>query len=313
MWDYTDSQLKKFKKEYERENQKTLDEFQNIFDGVKDLDGNASKEELERFKRRINNNYGYLSDYGKYQADKYLKMRKIKTSDVFWFTLFMVYAYQQYKMLKIELGLFYDIANDVYDNEKKELDRIFGSKKKLDVKNIVDKSLANANSKGYAWLDYNDAMTEYNTTELYNQVIQNIRANKSLNINSREFKKIIEKQNNRLISINGDKISGALDNETIYVANETKKELYLFYGVNKCKFIAVEDKATTRMCKSLNGQVFNVHDWNEFKRYSAVSQQIVKYRVYGMIPGVNLPPIDDHYHYCRSTITYQVEEDNERT
>lgn len=310
MWDYTDNQLKKFGKEYKKQNQKSLDEFQNIFDSVNDLGGNASDDELNRFKRRINDNYEYLSVYGKYQANKYLKRRKISRSNMFWFNLFMIYAYQQYQLLKLEKEVFKNVANNAYATEKKELDKIFGSKKKLNVDDIVDKSLDSANSKGYKWQDYNDAMTEYNTTELYNQAIQNLRANKPLNINAREFKKLIDKQNNRLISINGKKISGAMDNETVYVANEVKKELYLFYGVKKCKFISVEDNVTTKMCRSLDGQIFNVHDWNEFKRYSATSGTTVRYRVYGMIPGVNLPPIDDHFHYCRSTITYQVEEND---
>lgn len=310
MWEYVDKKLKQFDKDYKKENKKTLDEIQNIFNGVKDLEQNASKTDLNRFKRNINNNYEYLSDYGKYQANKYLKKRKMKYKDMFWFNLFITYAYEQYRILKLEQKLFNEVANNIHNQEIKDLKKAFTiPKKKINIDNIINNVITSPNSKGYVWQDYNDAMTEYKVNEIYNQAIQNIRANKPLDINAKEFAKIISKQNNRLISVNGDKISGAIDNELIYLANKVKTETYIWCGVNKCKFIAVKDKVTTKMCNSLDGQIFNVHDWNEFYRYSASNETKVKYRVYGMIIGVNLPPIDDHYHACRSTITYQVNDE----
>lgn len=308
MWEYVDNKLIEFNKKYLKENQKTLDEIQNLMDRTKDINKYATKTELERFKRLINNNYEYLSNYGKYQANKYLKRAKIRNDDLFWFSLYIIYALQQFRITLIETEMMKDVANDVYNNEIKELSKFFEIKKKLETDLLVDKYLKEANSKGYIWQDYNDAITEYNTTELFNQVIHNIRANKPLDITAPEFQKIINKQNKRLISINGDKISGAMDNEMIYIANEIKKETYIFAGVDKCKFIAIRDKKTTDMCESLDGQIFNVHDWNEFYRYSASNEAKIKYNIYGLVPGINLPPIDDHFHHCRSTITYQLDE-----
>lgn len=308
MWEYADKQLKEFNNQYYKQNKQTLDEFQNIFDSTNvDLNKNASKNDLERFKRRINNNYEYLSDYGKYKAKKYLKMRRIKYSDILLFSIFMAYAYEQYVLLPLEMKVFKNVSNNIYEDIIKE----FPKKKKINIDNLVNSLISQPNSKGYIWQDYNDAMCEYNAEELYRQAVLNIKSNKPLNINSKELKKIINRQHNRLISIKDGKTSGAMDNETIGIANSVKLETYSILGVKKCRFIAVEDKVTTRMCKSLDGQIFNVHDWNEFKRYSATNDTIVKYRVYGMILGVNLPPIDDHFHYCRSTITYQVNDDRD--
>jgi hypothetical protein len=102
-----------------------------------------------------------------------------------------------------------------------------------------------------------------------------------------------------------------MDNMLIYLANETKIETYIFNDVKKCRFIAIHDKKTTEMCVSLDGQIFNVHDWNKFRRYSASSENYQTYNIYGLVAGVNLPPIDDHFHYCRSTITYQLDKRTE--
>lgn len=303
MWNYADKQLKQFDKNYTKEEQNTLDEFQNIFNSYKDIDGNANKTQLNSFYRRINKYYEYLDDYGKYQANKYLKRRIIRNRDIFWFDLFLIYSYSQYKLLKLELETFKLVALDTYNKEVKELDKYF-TKKKVNIDSIVDECLKRPNSKGYIWQDYKDAMTEYNTQELYNQAIQNIRAGKELNINNTEFKKIFLRQKNRLINVKENKTSGALDNEMIYIANTVKIETYLKYGIEKVKFIAIHDKSTTPMCVSLDGQEFYTSDWNKFYRYSAVDNKNVLYTVKGLEVGINLPPIDNHYHACRSTIAF---------
>lgn len=306
MWDYVDKQLKNFDKDYKRINKDTLDEFQNIFNDVKELDKNASKNDLERFKREIQRKYEYLSDYDKYKANKYLKRRQIKYKDILLFSLVMVYAYETFKLASLENVLFKNVSQNTVSKIDLPL------KKNINASKLAIEFAKVPNSKGYIWEDYNNAMVDYNAEELYRQVVINLRENKKLDVNSPEFKKIFDRQHKRLINVNGNKTSGALDNEVIGIANQVKLRTYSILGVKKCKFIAVEDKVTTKMCKSLDGQIFNVHDWNVFKRYSAIDDTIKKYKVYGMVVGVNLPPIDNHYHYCRSTITYLLDKNIEK-
>ena len=159
------------------------------------------------------------------------------------------------------------------------------------------------------WSEYKDAMTLYNTNELHSLMIQNKRANKPLNVDNRTFKKLFDKQKHRMINVKNGKTSGAMDNELIYLANETKIQTYIFNDVKKCRFIAIHDKETTKMCKSLDKQIFNVNDWNEFYRYSDTNKAKIKYKIYGLLTGVNLPPIGDSFHYCRSTITFILDKD----
>ena len=304
MWDYVDNELKTYNKEYDKINRETLDEFQNILDKDVDLDEYATKSDLNRLQREITTNYEYLSEYGKYEARKRLKHTRIKYSDWFWFYFFMIYSLQAYQLAKIEQIIFNNVVKETYNREIKDLSKVIKPKKgSINVEKLVKQP----NSKGYVWSEYKDTMTLYNTNELHSMVIQNKRANKPSNVDNREFKKLFDKQKHRIINIKNGKTSGAMDNELIYLANATKIETYIFNDVKKCRFIAIHDKKTTEMCTSLDGQIFNVHDWNKFRRYNGTTQTYQTYNVYGMIPGVNLPPIDNNFHWCRSTITYQLD------
>ena len=76
---------------------------------------------------------------------------------------------------------------------------------------------------------------------------------------------------------------------------------------SKVRFIAVEDDKTTLMCDSLNNQEFYINKENVFNRYYGETQKeltVQRIRCNGLVLGLNLPPIQHHFHYCRSTIMY---------
>lgn len=148
----------------------------------------------------------------------------------------------------------------------------------------------------------------YNTEQIYKQAIINLQQQKDLNIGSDEFQNIIHRQNSQKLNINGDKISGAVDMQMIGLNNKAKIE-----GIKKqdndakVKFVAVEDDKTTLMCDSLNNQEFYINKENTFDRYYGETQKeltIQRIRCNGLVLGLNLPPIQHHFHYCRSTIMY---------
>lgn len=150
---------------------------------------------------------------------------------------------------------------------------------------------------------------QYNAQQIYKQVILNIQQQKALEIDSGEFQNIIKRQNNQKLNINGDKISGAVDLQTVGVNNLAKVEGIKLAAGNdvKVRFIAVEDDKTTLMCDSLNNKIFNVHKENVFDRYYGETQKelrLQRIRCNGLVLGLNLPPIQWHFHYCRSTIMY---------
>lgn len=167
---------------------------------------------------------------------------------------------------------------------------------------------------GYVWNEYIEAIIKYNADQIYRQATIDLQQQKELDITNDIYQNLIKRQQNSKLNINEDKISGDIDLTLIGINNQAKIEgIYSFDEKAKCKFISVEDEATTKMCHSLNGQEFYIHDWNEFERYSKSNDCIKKYRCYGLVTGLNLPPINDGFHWCRSTITYQIltkEEEN---
>lgn len=166
------------------------------------------------------------------------------------------------------------------------------------------------NYSGFNWKQYIEATIQYNAQQIYKQSIINIQQQKDLKIDSTEFQTIINRQNNQKLNINNDKISGAVDLQMIGLNNLAKVE-----GIkeevaednSKVRFIAVEDDKTTLMCNSLNNQEFYINKENVFDRYYGETQKeltIQRISCNGLVLGLNLPPIQHHFHYCRSTIMY---------
>ena len=162
---------------------------------------------------------------------------------------------------------------------------------------------------------------QYNAQQIYKQAILNMQQQKDLEIESSDFQSIIQRQNNQRLNINNDKISGAVDLQMIGLNNLAKVEGIKENNTKrkidnnkinvqddlKVRFIAVEDDKTTLMCNSLNNQEFYINKENEFDRYYGENQKelkIQRIRCNGLVLGLNLPPIQHHFHYCRSTIVY---------
>lgn len=165
------------------------------------------------------------------------------------------------------------------------------------------------NYSGFNWKQYIEATMQYNAQQIYKQLILNIQQQKSLEIDSNEFQIIINRQNNQKLNINNDKISGAVDLQMIGLNNLAKAEgiKEVTEDNSKVRFIAVEDDKTTLMCDSLNNQEFYINKENVFDRYYGENQKeltIQRIRCNGLVLGLNLPPIQHHFHYCRSTIMY---------
>ena len=195
----------------------------------------------------------------------------------------------------------------IIKNGQKEVNNALEEKKPI---SILDMALFLAlidmpNSNGYVWEHYIEAIIKYNADQIYRQCIINIQKNKENNIDDDGYQNLIKKQQNTKLCINDGKISGAVDNQIIGINNLAKIEGIKRFDKNaKVKFVSIHDEKQTKMCESLDSQEFHVHDWNEFKRYSKTNDSLVKYRCYGLVVGLNCPPINDGFHYCRSYIVY---------
>lgn len=236
------------------------------------------------------------------QANNIYRRKRVKNSDILELFIYFALTEEDDDLNSKERDIFYDVASYYY----KEGQRQAGKKKPSPLSEVAFLTLMSMpNSAGYTWEEYKGSSTLRNVYELYRLAVQSIQQGVKPDAFSDLFKQMIQKQQNRKLKIKDGKISGYVDLTIIGINNEALAEGMLSVDSDaKVKFIAVMDDRTTNMCESLDGQVFNVHGWNEFKRYSASNMTDKTYKCYGLVLGLNLPPIDDHFHWCRSTIEY---------
>ena len=268
----------------------------------------ASKSNVERFKTYIQKKYKNLNDYGKFWAKKLLNKTKIQNNEIVEFLIYILYNEKDNELDEYENMAIEELVEYTYEAEieaiKKDMPEDRWKKSKLlnpPLYVLYGMSLlAVPNANGYIWKDYKDAMTLYNSNETYRHLLTN---------GDKDLKDLLLKQKNRYLKkkekpSKEDTYTGALEDELVYVINATKLKLYEDLGISKVRFIAVEDSKTTLMCQSLDGQEFYTNRLNVYDRYSAMDEANVVYRTQGLKVGENLPPINNHYHHCRSTIQY---------
>ncbi len=320
-WQYHDNKMRELKKVYNHISKQTQNNLQEIFDSYKidfeHLYNIADNKTLNRVKTKIEEwkDKGLLNGYFGMLANNIYKKTRVKNNEILELLIYGSYIEEQDKLEEIELNTFKDVANYYYQEGQKEVNQTLPKKKRKLVSVIPDAIflalLDMQNARGYIWKQYVEAIIKYNADQIYRQMLINIQQDKENNIDDSIYQNIIAKQQNAKLSINQDKISGAVDNELIGLNNLAKVEgiKSVAEDNSKVKFIATIDGSETEMCHSLDGQTFYINKENEFNRYYGETQKdlrIERIKCFGLVLGLNLPPISHHFHYCRSSITYQV-------
>lgn len=262
---------------------------------------NATKRQFERTVKEWKNKgivKGYLeyliTSLGKYTYSNLLKI-----------LIYGIYAAKEQQIYSYSKGILLNVANDTYKQAKKERPNCPVGIPEILTWAYISKWLSVV-SANVTYKDYLSLLTMAASDEMYSSFLGFV--NQDIEIDEDDLSKLINKQQNRVISIkekDGDySFSGVLENMTKTVGNKAYIEPF---PNEQCKFVAELDSHTTKMCLSLNDQVFNTKDKNIFYRYSDVLKNKKRYEIDGLIEGINLPPIVDHFHWCRSTITYQFE------
>lgn len=313
-WNYTDLKLKDYLRIYKKTNLKTQDNIQDIFNGIDfnymDLNKPISNNQRKKLSRVVDEwkQLELLKGYFEYKVIEILNKRYITNQEMLSILLWGAFVKERSQLDEYEEVLFTEIGQDLY---KQGIDEIKPTKKKKWslTWEYIWSMLCLPNVKGSSWITYIEALTLTNAQEVERQTIIQLQQNKKPNIEDDVFKNILKKQQNRYISINDDKISGALDSQVVEIANKSLLKAGEDVGQKKlrARFIAEIDDRTTKMCDGMNGMLFYVNDWNRFYRYSDDDKRDVLYTIKGLEVGANLPPINNHFHYCRSTITYLTE------
>ena len=313
-WNYTDLKLKDYLRIYKKTNLKTQDNIQDIFNGIDfnymDLNKPISNNQRKKLSRVVDEwkQLELLKGYFEYKVIEILNKRYITNQEMLSILLWGAFVKERSQLDEYEEVLFTEIGQDLY---KQGIDEIKPTKKKKWslTWEYIWSMLCLPNVKGSSWITYIEALALTNAEEIERQTIIQLQQNKKPNIEDDVFKNILKKQQNRYISINDDKISGALDSQVVEIANKSLLKAGEDVGQKKlrARFIAEIDDRTTKMCDGMNGMLFYVNDWNRFYRYSDDDKRDVLYTIKGLEVGANLPPINNHFHYCRSTITYLTE------
>lgn len=313
-WNYTDLKLKDYLRIYKKTNLKTQDNIQDIFNGIDfnymDLNKPISNNQRKKLSRVVDEwkQLKLLKGYFEYKVIEILNKRYITNQEMLSILLWGAFVKERNQLDEYEKVLFTEIGQDLY---KQGIDEIKPTKKKKWslTWEYIWSMLCLPNVKGSSWITYIEALALTNAQEIERQTIIQLQQNKKPNIEDDVFKNILKKQQNRYISINDDKISGALDSQVVEIANKSLLKAGEDVGQKKLRvrFIAEIDDRTTKMCDGMNGMLFYVNDWNRFYRYSDDDKRDVLYTIKGLEVGANLPPINNHFHYCRSTITYLTE------
>ena len=315
MWEQHDSYMKQLKQLYNKTSKQTQNKLQELLDTFSFTSENIYNIADNKTKKRINiyieswKEQGLLknNNYFSVLANNIYRRTRVKNSEILELLIYSAYVEEQNKLEEQEKQIMYEDTNYYYEEGQKEVNK----KKKS---SIIPMALFLAlldqpNYSGFNWKQYIEVTMQYNAQQIYKQAILNIQQQKDLEIDSSEYQNIINKQNNQRLNINGNKISGYMDLTMIGLNNLAKVE-----GIksttednSKVRFIAVEDDKTTLMCDSLNNLEFYINKENVFDRYYGETQKeltIQRIRCNGLVLGLNLPPIQHHFHYCRTTIIY---------
>lgn len=309
-WDYTRKELKQFRKEYDKLNKETQDKLQEIFTSYNitydKLYKIISYNDKQRLKRKINQwkKMGIYKGYFEFRVEELMK-GKITYRDLIEILLYGAYAEEEEELdFKIKT-LFSNVALDCYNQGREELKK----KKKSIIPAFILSSFGIMLVDGYIWQNYIDALVLTNMQEILKQYLILLQQGKELDAYSKLIQQILDMQRNRLISVSDDKYSGGLDKYTTALGNDAYLEASEFKDV-PVVFISDLCENVTEMCKYMDGMIFYTRSNNTFKRPVGRTKNdlvIEEVSVNGLVPGINLPPINQHFHWCHSTISYQVE------
>lgn len=307
-WNKVDKVLNKYLLIYKNKQSILKDNIQAIFDlKISNLQAIVKNNDLSRFKRFLEQNMEYIkdNDYVYYMAQKYLKRGKINYKNILEVMILVNYAKFENDLSNSQFDTFRNIAEDVYKDTTKQCEDLgFKPKRKIKVWDYILTYMMLPNEKGLTYKELTNTTTIYNASQIYKQAVIDIYQGKEPNVNSPTYKNIFDMQQRKEISKKKepsiDRFYGYIDDESSYLINMLKVAIFKEYGVKKCQFKAIEDSKTTKMCDSLNNQVFSINELNVYSRYSKLDDKEITYHTKGLKVGDNQPPITNNYHHCRS-------------
>lgn len=286
MWNYVDSELKKYYKKHKTNDKELEYRIQNVFNmgfTYEDLFKYANKDILGQFKTRIRlfKEKYKQKDYVSYMVNKYQNRTLVKNNEVLRVMLMMEYAEVYMKDYEEQIKMYDRISIGVTKATIAEVEPKIPRRKRrhpyVYEHIFLLHFLAMPNNLGVAWDEHVASIIDYNSDQCYKQAVIDLREDKL-----KVHPDLIEKQTKRELTYKSnrldDKFFGQIDNEATYLVNQERIQIFKYYGIKRVQFKAQIDERTTEECREMNGKVFDIDK---------------------LVLGENLPPL--HYN-CRSII-----------
>lgn len=286
-----------------------LDMFDSVGVAFDDLEKPITPREHDRLNRLIKQwqKQGIDNSYLSYKIAT--KKRRPTYSEFMILLLLAIYALYMNRAYDASKGMFTEICRESVAQAKEEMGREPESPFRLTWRVIED--LLIVTTMNMRLRDYLQLLVVTCCNEAYQLYVQSKQVSEDAEISDTGIDTMLRKQQNRLIDIHDDKESGVFVDVAREATNGAYIEPYKDENV-QVRFIAEMDRATTEMCKGMDGMLFYTKAWNRYYRYSALDKRDVLYTTFGLKAGENLPPINNHFHWCRSTITYLIDDEDER-
>jgi hypothetical protein len=333
MWEEINKELKKYLKNYQIKQKILEDNLSDILERRLTIDEFVNYGNGDKLKRKLLEKTFPKNSYLQYLKEYYLSKPRLTNKEIIHFLILLEY-WRFNGDLKTE-QMFANILSIVYSNALKQVPN--NKLEQVRPLNILEIELMNLpNHLGWIWSEYVMNEIVYNANQILKQYSIDLAQG---NVALENYRKILEKQQRMHLNITTiekqlkeierkakglddkveadkkkqeelkreieelkEKYSGAVESQINFLVNQCLYIVFQDAEVEKVIFLGVNDSRQTKMCHSLDGQVFWLDKINKFERYSDSVGKIIEYEVFGLVSGINLPPIDDHTHYCRSTI-----------
>lgn len=313
IWNYHDTKMQELKQLYNKASKQTQNRLQEIFDTFNFTQENIYDIATNKVKKRINTYIEQWKEQGLLKNNNYFtalanniyKRTRVKSSEILELLIYSAYIEEQSKLEEQEKQIMYEDANYYYEEGQKQVESKKSSIMELALfLAMLDQPLYN----GYTFEQNIEVTIRYNVQQIYKQCLINIVQNKENNIDNIEFQNIIKRQQSTKLNINDEKMSGNIDLIMIGLNNKCIVEGIKAIDKNaRVKFVSDKCDNVTPMCMNMDGMIFNVNDYNDFTRYIGTSLKDIrqeKLHIFGLVQGINAPPINNFFHWCHSYLIY---------
>ena len=310
-WEQIDKYLNSHYKNYLIANQETQDLIEDVLDEYSNIDmalylnktiPKARKEKLDRRIKKLLKS-DKTTSYMAYKLNLVLQKRNITYKEMLEALITSAFFEERTTLDEYENILINDVSKVSYNYAIEEIVKYYPKKKKVKHWNyeiqyvIMNIPLLYGTMSAYMW-----ALANQNAEEIYKRILL-----KNGQVTMKDLEETFKKQQNAYLK--PDTHSGVIENYVESYVNLSYAQAGIDNDIEKCRFIAEMDNRTTIMCQTLNNQIFYVNKMNVYDRYSEMDGKNVIYHTMGLKLGENLPPINNHFHWCRSNITYNISEE----